>query len=148
MKVTLPATLVASARYEEFAKGPGARHGRSNSLKWPWLYDKLRAKGYDKSKAAAISNSRIHMRKKGRLSVLPAKAAHSKAVLKRLAAADKKGGHATKGKLTKGLRLSASHTEEFMAFIESIDFACQSKACAPPPVGSGGSKSSGGSGKV
>ena len=101
MKVTLPASLVASGHYEEFAKGPGARHGRSNSLKWPWLYDKLRAKGYDKSKAAAISNSRIHMRKKGRISVLPAKAAHDPKVLKRLAEADKAGKHATKGMLTK-----------------------------------------------
>ena len=100
-KVTLPASLVASGHYEEFAKGPGARHGRSNSLKWPWLYDKLRAKGYDKSKAAAISNSRIHMRKKGRISVLPAKAAHDPKVLGRLAEADKAGKHATKGMLTK-----------------------------------------------
>jgi hypothetical protein len=99
--VRLPESLTASGRYEEFAKGPGARHGRSNSLKWPWLYDKLRAKGYDKSKAAAISNSRIHMRKKGRISVLPAKAAHDPKVLQRLAEADKAGKHATKGMLTK-----------------------------------------------
>lgn len=102
MKVTLPASLVASGRYEEFAQGPGKRHGRSNSLKWPWLYDKLRAKGYDKSKAAAISNSRLKFRKKGRLSVLPRDMAHSKAVLKRLAEADKKGKHSTKGSLKKG----------------------------------------------
>ena len=99
MKVTLPASLVASGRYEEFAQGPGKRHGRSNSLKWPWLYDKLRAKGYDKSKAAAISNSRISTRKKGRISVLPAKMAHSPAVLKKINAADKKGQHVTKGML-------------------------------------------------
>lgn len=97
----LPPSLAASGRYEEFATGPGKRHGRSNSLKWPWLYDKLRAKGYDKSKAAAISNSRIHTRKKGRISVLPVKMAHSKAVLKRLAEADRKGKHATKGSLRK-----------------------------------------------
>ena len=148
-RVTLPEVLVSSGHYEDFAKGPGARHGRSNSLKWPWLYDKLRAKGYDKSKAAAISNSRIHMRKKGRISVLPAKAAHNPKVLKRLAESDKTRKHATKGKLTKGIRLSANRTEEFMAFIETHDFACQSKACAPPPVGSGGSKpAGGGSGKA
>lgn len=99
-KVRLPDSLVASGHYVEFAKGPGARHGRSNSLKWPWLYDKLRAKGYDKSKAAAISNSRLRYRKKGRLSVLPAKSAHSATVLNRLAKADKAGLHSTKGTLT------------------------------------------------
>lgn len=99
MKVTLPASLVASGLYEDFAKGPGARHGRSNSLKWPWLYDKLRAKGYDKSKAAAISNSRTGMRKGGRVSVLPAKMAHNPAVLAKLAKADRKGKHSTKGSL-------------------------------------------------
>jgi hypothetical protein len=127
--------IVASGRYEEFAKGPGARHGRSNSLKWPWLYDKLRAKGYDKEKAARISNSRIHMRKKGRLSVLPAKAAHNPKVLSRLAESDKAGKHATKGKLTKGLVSSAAMRD----FLSTVDFACNSKACAPPPVGTGGS---------
>lgn len=109
MKITLPASLVASGRYEEFAQGPGKRHGRSNSLKWPWLYDKLRAKGYDKSKAAAISNAKIHTRKKGRLSVLPAKSAHNRAVLKRLAAADRRGKHSTKGSLTAAA--SASEVE-------------------------------------
>lgn len=136
MRVTLPESLVASGRYEEFAQGPGKRHGRSNSLKWPWLYDKLRAKGYDKSKAAAISNSRLRYRKKGRISVLPAKAAHNPKVLKRLAEADRSGKHATKGKLTKGLRASALREE----FMDTIAFACHSKACAPPPVGAGGSK--------
>lgn len=97
--VKLPASVLASGHYEEFAKGPGARQGRSNSLKWPWLYDKLVAKGYDHSKAAAISNSRIGGRKGGRISVLPAKMAHNPAVLRRLAAADKKGKHSTKGSL-------------------------------------------------
>jgi hypothetical protein len=118
-------TIVASGRYEEFAKGPGARHGRSNSLKWPWLYDKLRAKGYDKSKAAAISNSRVGMRKKGRLSVLPRAASHNPEVLKRLAEADKQGKHATKGQLTKGLKFSVEgRSEEFVAFLDRVDFAC------------------------
>lgn len=97
----LPASLVASGKYEEFAKGPGLRQGRSNSLKWPWLFDKLRAKGYDASTAAAISNSRIGTRKNGRISVLKVGEAHSATVLKRLAAADKKGKHSTRGSLTK-----------------------------------------------
>lgn len=141
----MPEALAASGRYEEFAQGPGKRHGRSNSLKWPWLYDKLRAKGYDKSKAAAISNSRLRYRKKGRLSVLPAKAAHNPKVLKRLAESDSKRKHATKGKLTKGLDLSM-HSDNLRAFVETIDFACRDKSCAPPPVGSGGSKGGGASG--
>lgn len=83
--------------------GPGKRQGRSNSLKWPWLYDKLVAKGYDHTKAAAISNSRIGTRKNGRISVLKASQAHNPTVLRRLAAADKKGKHSTRGQLTKGL---------------------------------------------
>lgn len=81
--------------------GPGKRQGRSNSLKWPWLYDKLVAKGYDHSKAAAISNSRIGGRKNGRISVLRVKEAHSSVVLKKLAAADKAGKHSTRGSLTR-----------------------------------------------
>lgn len=121
----VPATLVASV-------GPGKRHGRSNSLKWPWLYDKLRAKGYDKSKAAAISNSRLQFRKKGRISVLNAKTAHKASTLRKIAAADKAGKHFTKG----SLRASAH--------VASLAFACNDKSCAPPPVGTGGSKSGGG----
>lgn len=39
--------------------------GRSASLKWPHLYDILRAKGYDKSKSAAISNAKRFQRKSG-----------------------------------------------------------------------------------
>lgn len=85
------------------AAPPKGRYGRSGSLKWPWLYDKLRAKGYDKSKAAAISNSRLRYRKKGRLNVLKAGQAHNPAVLKRLERADKKGKHLTGKQLTKGL---------------------------------------------
>lgn len=123
MKMLVP----SSARIEEFAKGPGARHGRSNSLKWPWLYDKLRAKGYDKSKAAAISNSRLGTRKKGRISVLTAKQAHSPKVLGRLAKADKKGKHSTKGSLTAAAA----------AYVAT--FACHDPSCAPPPAGRGGS---------
>lgn len=99
--VKLTPAMVASGRYEEFAVGPGKRHGRSNSLKWPWLYDKLRAKGYDKAKAAAISNAKRHTRKGGRVSVLPAKMANNPAVLAKLRAADAKGKHSTKGSLRK-----------------------------------------------
>lgn len=99
LHVKVTPAMLASGKYEEFAQGPGKRHGRSNSLKWPWLYDKLVAKGYDHSKAAAISNSRIGTRKKGRISVLKASQAHNPAVLKRLAAADKAGKHSTRGTL-------------------------------------------------
>lgn len=91
----------------DFAKGPGAKFGRSNSLKWPWLYDKLVSKGYDHSKAAAISNSRIGMRKSGRLNVLTATQAHSVKVQRRIAADDKKHKHSTKKSLT------SSAVEEF-----------------------------------
>ena len=69
-------------------------------MKWAHLYDILRSKGYDKSKAAAISNSRVATRKTGRLNVLTAKEAHNPAVLKRLAAADKARKHATRSQLT------------------------------------------------
>lgn len=131
MRTTLPASLVASGHYEEFAQGPGKRHGRSNSLKWPWLYDKLRAKGYDKSKAAAISNSRIHMRKRGRISVLDAKTAHKASTLRKIATADRTGKHFTKA----NLRASAH--------VASIAFACNDRSCAPPPTGTGGSIQSG-----
>lgn len=77
------------------AAPPKGAYGRSASLKWPWLYDILRSKGYDKEKAARISNSRVRFRKKGRVNVLHAKQAHDPAVLKRLAAADKAGKHVT-----------------------------------------------------
>lgn len=89
-----PDALTAAAP----AKG---RYGRSASLKWPWLYDKLRAKGYDKSKAAAISNSRLKFRKKGRLNVLHAQEAHDPKVLRRVAKADKAGKHVTGKQLVK-----------------------------------------------
>lgn len=79
---------------------PKGAYGRSSSLKWPHLYDILRSKGYDKSKAAAISNSRVGMRKKGRLNVLKATDAHNPAVLKRLAKAMKEHKHLTGPQLT------------------------------------------------
>lgn len=85
------------------AAPPKGAYGRSASLKWPHLYDILRSKGYDKSKAAAISNSRLRYRKKGRKNVLMAQQAHNPAVLKRLAAAQKAGKHMTGKQLTRGL---------------------------------------------
>lgn len=81
-----------------------AGYGRSKSLKWPALYDRLRAKGYGKSKAAAISNSRLRFRVKGRLNILKAADAHNPAVLARFREADKAGKHVTGNQLTKGLR--------------------------------------------
>lgn len=96
--------ILSKSTYETFAQGPGKAFGRSNSLKWPNLYDKLRAKGYDKSKAAAISNSRLPMRKKGRLNVLKANEAHNPHVLARLQKAQKDGKHLTRKQLTKGIK--------------------------------------------
>jgi hypothetical protein len=83
---------------------PKGKYGRSNSLKWPHLYDILRSKGYDKSKAAAISNSRLHFRKKGRKNVLTAQQAHNPAVLRRLAKSIKQGEHLTGKQLTAAAR--------------------------------------------
>lgn len=82
---------------------PKGAYGRSSSLKWPWLYDILRSKGYDKSKAAAISNSRLRFRKKGRVNVLRAAQAHNPAVLKRVDRAMRKGKHMTGKQLSRGL---------------------------------------------
>lgn len=93
--------VLASA--EEFAGKPKGAYGRSNSLKWPHLYDILVSKGYDHSTAAAISNSRVGLRKTGRKNVLKASEAHNPAVLARLARAEKEGRHVTRGQLTKGL---------------------------------------------
>lgn len=93
--------MLASA--EEFAGKPKGAYGRSTSLKWPHLYDILVAKGYDHSTAAAISNSRVGLRKTGRKNVLRASEAHNPAVLARLAKAEKVGKHVTRGQLTKGL---------------------------------------------
>lgn len=91
---------------------------RDPSLKWPHLYDLLRAKGYDKEKAARISNSRIHKRKKGKLEGLPYRQADSKRALK--------------GVLSK---YQAKHGRTASAVVA----ACYSAACAPPPAGRGGS---------
>lgn len=56
---------LAATETEEFkARSIG---GRSPSLKWPHLYDILRAKGYSKEKSARISNAKIGGRKQGRL---------------------------------------------------------------------------------
>lgn len=91
---------------------------RDPSLKWPHLYDLLRAKGYDKEKAARISNSRIHKRKKGRLEGLPYRQADSKRALKGVLKA-----------------YQSKHGRTASAVVA----ACYSAACAPPPAGKGGS---------
>lgn len=88
------AQITAAAAMEEFArtKREQAKRrassksigGRDPSLRWPHLYDILRAKGYDKSKSAAISNSRLRYRKKGRLEGLPWKKADNKKELRKL----------------------------------------------------------------
>lgn len=118
-----PAQL-ASAATEEFYGGRTSREqmrrrassksikGRDPSLRWPHLYDILRAKGYDKEKAARISNSRLRYRKKGRLEGLPWKQADNKKKLKAL--------------------LSSS----------AVVAACHSASCRPPTSGgTGGSLS-------
>lgn len=121
--IPIKASQVASAApFEEFARSKREQarrrsssksiRGRDPSLRWPHLYDILRAKGYDKSKAAAISNSRLRYRKKGRLEGLPWKKADNKKELKKL--------------------LSSS----------TLVAACYSTACAPPPIGTGGSRGS------
>lgn len=58
--------------------------GRSPSLRWPHLYDILRAKGYSKSKSARISNSRVGMRKTGQIKGLPYKQADNPKALARV----------------------------------------------------------------
>lgn len=83
------------------------KYGRSTSLKWPWLFDILKSKGMDPSKAAAISNSRVKFRKKGRKNVLTAAQAHTPAVQRRIAEAEKAGKKATGKSLTKGIKIKA-----------------------------------------
>jgi hypothetical protein len=94
-----PESITAAAR----RKG---KYGRSNSLKWPWLFDILKSRGLDPSAAAAISNSRLKFRKKGRLNVLTAKQAHSPAVRQRIAEAEKKGKKVTGKTLTRGIKFT------------------------------------------
>jgi hypothetical protein len=119
--IPIKASRVASATpYEDFARSKRDQakrrassksiKGRDPSLRWPHLYDILRAKGYDKEKAARISNSRLRFRKKGRLEGLPWKKADNKKELKKLLASS------------------------------ALVAACHSAACAPPPVGTGGSR--------
>lgn len=121
--IKITAAQVASASpYEEFARSAREQarrrassksiKGRDPSLRWPHLYDILRAKGYDKEKSARISNSRLRYRKKGRLEGLPWKKADNKKELRKL--------------------ISSS----------ALVASCHSRACAPPPVGTGGSRGS------
>lgn len=83
------------------------KYGRSKSLKWPWLFDILKSKGMDPSRAAAIANSRVKFRKKGRKNVLTAKQAENPMVRKRIAEAEKAGQKATGSSLTKGIKIKA-----------------------------------------
>jgi hypothetical protein len=84
------------------AAPPKGKYGRSGSLKWPWLFDQLRAKGMSKEKAAAIANANLKYRKKGRLNVLTAKQADKPSTLARIRKAQKTGKHMTAKSLTKG----------------------------------------------
>lgn len=108
--------------YGHYPKSIG---GRSPSLKWPHLFDLLRAKGYSSEKAARISNSRIGMRKDGKLKGLSYKQANNPKALKRV--------------LTKYEKKRRTPKAQAAALVA----ACHSAACAPPPAGSGGSSPSG-----
>lgn len=99
----------------------GSIGGRSPSLKWPHLYDLLRAKGYDKEKAARISNSRIGMRKDGKLKGLTYKQADNPKALQRVLKRYEKKRRSPKAQAA------------------ALVAACHSAACAPPPAGAGGS---------
>lgn len=87
------------------AAPPKGKYGRSGSLKWPWLFDILKAKGMNPSKAAAIANARKTYRKKGRVNVLTAKQAENPSVRKRIAEGEKSGEKMTAKTLTKGIKI-------------------------------------------
>lgn len=87
------------------AAPPKGKYGRSGSLKWPWLFDVLKAKGMPASKAAAIANAQKKFRKKGRINVLTAKEAENPTVRERIAKAEKMGEKPTAKSLTKGLKI-------------------------------------------
>lgn len=106
-------------------KYPSSIGGRSPSLKWPHLYDILHAKGYSKEKAARISNSRIGMRKNGKLKGLPYKQADNPKALARV------------------LKKSQRKRKDPKAMAAALIAACHSASCAPPPAGSGGSDQGG-----
>jgi hypothetical protein len=101
-------------------KSPRSIAGRDPSLRWPHLYDLLRAKGYDKEKAARISNSRLRYRKKGRLQGLPWKQADSKRALSRV---------------RKEYESKRSRTAS------ALVAACYEAACRPPTSGGTGGSS-------
>lgn len=89
VKVSLDAELVeefARGRKEQMRRRSSSKSigGRDPSLRWPHLYDILRAKGHDKEGAARISNAHLRKRKKGRLHGLPWQKADSKRALKKL----------------------------------------------------------------
>lgn len=111
--------------YGHYSKSIG---GRSPSLKWPHLYDLLRAKGYDKEKAARISNSRIGMRKSGKLKGLSYRQSDNPKALQRV--------------LRKYEKKKARRAPNAIA--AALIAACHDASCAPPPIGSGGSSPAGG----
>lgn len=108
-----------SKRQAARRRSPRSIRGRDPSLRWPHLYDILRAKGYSKEKAARISNSRLRYRKKGRLEGLPWQQADNPKMLAKL----------------RNRRRSRTAS--------ALVAACHSKACAPPPAGKGGSTKGG-----
>jgi hypothetical protein len=119
------------------ASGPVKRtvqypHGAS--IKWPRLYRRLREKGYDKSKAAAISNSSYNKIVSGK------NKRHTNH-----APFPGKGGVYARGNKT-ALRQGRSDDRKHWGHTASAEFACHDASCAPPPAGTGGSK--GGSGRV
>jgi hypothetical protein len=131
--IKIKASQVASAEgTEEFARSAKAQMARRRSaksigqrdpsLRWPHLYDILRAKGYSKEKSARIANSRLRYRKKGRLQGLPYQQADNPAALKRV--------------LAESSRKSGRKSRTASALVA----ACYDKSCAPPPAGTGGSK--------
>jgi hypothetical protein len=149
--IPIKASRVASATpFEDFARSKREQSkrrassksiaGRDPSLRWPHLYDILRAKGHDKEAAARISNAHLKKRKKGRLEGLPWKKADNKKELRKLLRASALVascyGQATGVRGTSPAPKAQTNS--------TIVFACYSKECAPPPAGVGGSCGKGG----
>lgn len=79
-----------SARQAKRRRSPLSIRGRDPSLRWPHLYDILRAKGHSKEAAAKISNSHLRYRRKGRLEGLPWQKANDAGELAKLRAKRRK----------------------------------------------------------
>jgi len=84
-------TMIVISFDPETVTAAGRKFDRSKSLKWPWLFDTLKAKGYPPSKAAAIANANLKFRKKGRLNVLTRKQAENPSVMARVRKAQEAG---------------------------------------------------------